>query len=51
MTKKRSVLLTLFSSDVPVSNKGISNYLKDISLRNDSVEKREVCEGELTEKR
>ena len=41
----------LFSNDVPVSKKSISNYLKDINLPKLSMEQRELCKGELTRKR
>ena len=40
----------LFSNDLPVSNKSISNHLKFISLPKKSIEQRELCEGELTKK-
>ena len=38
----------LFSNDVPVSKKSISNYLKDINLGKHFMKQRELCEGELT---
>ena len=40
----------LFSNDVPVSNKSLSNYSKDISLPIFSMGWRELCEGELSKK-
>ena len=40
----------LFSDDVPVPNKNISNYVKDIDLSKLSMEQRELFEGGLTKK-
>ena len=38
----------LFSNNVPVSNRSISNYLNYISLKNLSMEQRKLCKGKLT---
>lgn len=41
----------LFSNEAPVFNKSIFNYLKDTNLITLSIDRRELCEGELTEKK
>lgn len=40
----------LFSNDVPIINKGKSNYLKKINLPKFLMEERELCESEGTKK-
>ena len=50
MENLQQVYENLFSNDVPVCNKKISSYLKDINLTKLSMEQRELCEGKHTKK-
>lgn len=50
MENLQQVYKNLFSNDVPVCNKKISSYLKDINLTKLSMEQRELCEGKHTKK-